>query len=105
MNRPPLAVIVPAFNEARRLTDNLFALLSYLQDYRPAAELIVLTTARLTAARGAEEFSPRIPTSPAGLARRDRAKARRARRMLADQPDREFSDGDTRADCRVCQKS
>lgn len=42
MNHPALAVIVPAFNEARRLTDNLLTLLSYLQTFRPNAELIVV---------------------------------------------------------------
>jgi len=42
MNPPALAVIVPAFNEERRLTDNLLTLLSYLQTFRPNAELIVV---------------------------------------------------------------
>jgi glycosyltransferase involved in cell wall biosynthesis len=42
MNQPALAVIVPAFNEQRRLTDNLLTLLSYLQTFRPNAELIVV---------------------------------------------------------------
>ena len=42
MNPPALAVIVPAFNEERRLTDNLLTLLSYLQTFRPDAELIVV---------------------------------------------------------------
>lgn len=42
MTRPPLSVIVPAFNEARRLQTNLLPLLSYLQNYRPATELIVV---------------------------------------------------------------
>src|SRR6266850_1523086 len=41
MSHLPLAVVVPAFNEARRLTDNLLTLLKYLQTYGPAAELIV----------------------------------------------------------------
>ncbi len=35
MNLPSLAVVVPAFNEAQRLTDNLLTLLGYLQTYRP----------------------------------------------------------------------
>src|SRR5690242_6695396 len=42
MDPPALAVIVPAFNEERRLTDNLLTLLSYLQTFRPNAELIVV---------------------------------------------------------------
>ncbi|CAN5571824.1 glycosyltransferase family 2 protein [soil metagenome] len=42
MDAPPLAIIVPAFNETRRLTDNLLTLLSYLRTYRPGAELIVV---------------------------------------------------------------
>ena len=37
MNQPALAVIVPAFNEARRLTDNLLTLLSYLQSLPPGS--------------------------------------------------------------------
>jgi len=39
---PKLAVIIPAFNESRRLADNLLTLLSYLQTFRPQAELIVV---------------------------------------------------------------
>ena len=39
---PKLAVVVPAFNESRRLTDNLLTLLSYLDTFRPEAELIVV---------------------------------------------------------------
>lgn len=39
---PQLAVIIPAFNEARRLTDNLLTVLSYLETFRPDAELIVV---------------------------------------------------------------
>lgn len=42
MNPPALAVVVPAFNETRRLTDNLLTVLSYLQTFRPEAELIVV---------------------------------------------------------------
>lgn len=42
MKSPALAVIVPAYNEARRLTDNLLTLLSYLETFRPEAELIVV---------------------------------------------------------------
>src|SRR6266404_6235342 len=57
MNRPPLAIVVPAFNEAQRLTDNLLALLQYLQTYRPAAELIVVDDGSTDGtARVAEEF-------------------------------------------------
>ena len=42
MALPQLAVVVPAFNEAQRLTENLLTLLGYLQTYRPKAELIVV---------------------------------------------------------------
>lgn len=42
MNSPALAIIVPAFNESRRLTDNLLTVLSYLETFRPDAELIVV---------------------------------------------------------------
>src|SRR2546423_14697864 len=58
MNRPPLAVVVPAFNEAQRLTDNLLALLGYLRTYRPAAELIVVDDGSTDGtAAVAEDFS------------------------------------------------
>jgi len=39
---PKVAVVVPAFNESRRLADNLLTLLSYLDTFRPEAELIVV---------------------------------------------------------------
>ena len=42
MDAPKLAVIVPAFNESRRLTDNLLTLLAYLETFRSEAELIVV---------------------------------------------------------------
>jgi dolichyl-phosphate beta-glucosyltransferase len=42
MNRLPLALIVPAFNEAHRLNETLPAILKYLQTHRPESELIVV---------------------------------------------------------------
>ena len=42
MKRPPLALIVPAFNEAHRLDETLPAMLSYLRTHRPESELIVV---------------------------------------------------------------
>src|SRR5436190_14995824 len=42
MNRPRLALIVPAFNEAHRLKDTLPAMLEYLRTHRPESELIVV---------------------------------------------------------------
>jgi dolichyl-phosphate beta-glucosyltransferase len=99
MNRPPLAVIVPAFNEARRLSANLFALLSYLQDYRPAAELIVVDDGSSDAtARVAEEFFARHPDVPARVLRfvenRGKGHAVRAGLLAAQAPIALFSDAD-----------
>ncbi|MGI8891419.1 MAG: dolichyl-phosphate beta-glucosyltransferase [Chthoniobacterales bacterium] len=42
MNDPQLTIVIPAFNETRRLTDNLLTVLSYLRTYRPDSELIVV---------------------------------------------------------------
>jgi glycosyltransferase involved in cell wall biosynthesis len=99
MNPPPLAVIVPAFNEARRLTDNLFALLTYLQDYRPAAELIVVDDGSTDGtARVAEEFFARHPNVPARVLRfvanRGKGHAVRAGLLAAQAPIALFSDAD-----------
>ena len=41
MNRPRLALIVPAFNEAHRLKETLPATREYLRIHRPESELIV----------------------------------------------------------------
>ena len=70
MSPPPLAVIVPAFNEARRLTENLLTLLQYLQTYRPAAELIVVDDGSTDGtARVAEEFFAQRPEVMARVVR------------------------------------
>ncbi len=42
METPPLAVVVPAYNEARRLDHTLPTMLQYLQTHRPASELLVV---------------------------------------------------------------
>lgn len=42
MEKPHLALIVPAFNEAHRLDHTLPTMLSYLQSHRPGSELIVV---------------------------------------------------------------
>jgi dolichyl-phosphate beta-glucosyltransferase len=99
MSRPPLAVIVPAFNEARRLTDNLIALLSYLQTYRPAAELIVVDDGSTDGtARVAEEFFARHTDVPARVLRfvenRGKGHAVRAGLLAAAAPLALFSDAD-----------
>lgn len=70
MTAPPLALIVPAFNEARRLADNLSALLSHLQNYRPGAELIVVDDGSADGtAQVAEEFFAAHPDTPARVLR------------------------------------
>ncbi len=99
MPSPPLSVIVPAFNEARRLTNNLRTLLTYLQDYRPAAELIVVDDGSSDeTARVAEEFFGRQPDVPARVLRfeqnRGKGHAVRAGLLAARAPIALFSDAD-----------
>ena len=99
MNHPPLTVIVPAFNEARRLTNNLLALLQYLQTYRPAAELIVVDDGSTDGtARVAEEFFARRPEVMARVLRfaenRGKGHAVRAGLLAAQAPIALFSDAD-----------
>ena len=99
MSLPPLSVIVPALNEARRLTNNLRALLTYLQDFRPAAELIVVDDGSTDGtARVAEEFFARHPEVPARVLRfeqnRGKGHAVRAGLLAAQAPIALFSDAD-----------
>jgi glycosyltransferase involved in cell wall biosynthesis len=99
MNHPPLTVIVPAFNEARRLTNNLLALLRYLQTYRPAAELIVVDDGSTDGtARVAEEFFAQRPDVMARVLRfaenRGKGHAVRAGLLAAQAPIALFSDAD-----------
>jgi glycosyltransferase involved in cell wall biosynthesis len=99
MNHPALAVIVPAFNEARRLTDNLLTLLSYLQTFRPDAELIVVDDGSSDGtAEVAEELFARLPEVTARVLRfpRNRGKghAVRAGLLATEAPIALFSDAD-----------
>jgi glycosyltransferase involved in cell wall biosynthesis len=99
MNHPPLTVIVPAFNEARRLSNNLLALLHYLQTYRPAAELIVVDDGSTDGtARVAEEFFAQRPEVMARVVRfaenRGKGHAVRAGLLAAQAPIALFSDAD-----------
>jgi len=99
MSPPPLAVIVPAFNEARRLTENLLTLLQYLQTYRPAAELIVVDDGSTDGtARVAEEFFAQRPEVMARVVRfaqnRGKGHAVRAGLLAAQAPIALFSDAD-----------
>ncbi|MBA3650763.1 MAG: glycosyltransferase family 2 protein [Chthoniobacterales bacterium] len=99
MSSPPLAIIVPAFNEARRLADNLRTLLTYLEDYRPAAQLIVVDDGSSDGtARVAEEFFAQHPDVPARVLRfvenRGKGHAVRAGLLAAEAPIALFSDAD-----------
>ncbi len=99
MNRPPLALIVPAYNEAQRLGDNLRALLDYLEHYRPAAQLIVVDDGSTDGtAEVAEEFFARHPDVPARVLRiaenRGKGHAVRAGLLAAEAPIALFSDAD-----------
>lgn len=99
MSSPPLTIVVPAFNEARRLTDNLLTLLQYLQTYRPAAELIVVDDGSTDGtARVAEEFFAQRPEVTARVLRfaenRGKGHAVRAGLLAAQGPIALFSDAD-----------
>ena len=99
MNQPPLTIVIPAFNEARRLTDNLLALLQYLQTYRPAAELIVVDDGSSDGTAGvAEEFFAQRPEVTARVLRfaqnRGKGHAVRAGLLAAQAPIALFSDAD-----------
>lgn len=99
MSQPPLSVVVPAFNEARRLTDNLLTLLHYLENYRPAAELIVVDDGSTDGtARVAEEFFAQRPEVTARVLRfaenRGKGHAVRAGLLAAQAPIALFSDAD-----------
>jgi dolichyl-phosphate beta-glucosyltransferase len=99
MNLPPLAVIVPAFNEAQRLTDNLLTLLGYLQSYRTDAELIVVDDGSTDGtAQVAEELFARRPDVAARILRfaenRGKGHAVRAGLLAVQAPIALFSDAD-----------
>jgi glycosyltransferase involved in cell wall biosynthesis len=99
MNLPPLAVVVPAFNEAQRLTDKLLMLLGYLRNYRPKAELIVVDDGSTDGtAQVAEELFARLPDVAARVLRfaenRGKGHAVRAGLLAAQAPIALFSDAD-----------
>ncbi len=99
MKRPPLALIIPAYNEARRLADNLRALLKYLEEYRPTAQLIVVDDGSSDGtARVAEEFFAYHPDVSARVLRfaenRGKGHAVRAGLLAAEAPIALFSDAD-----------
>ncbi len=99
MNRPPLSVVVPAFNEARRLTENLLTLLSYLQSYRPATELIVVDDGSSDGtAQVAEDLFARRPEVAARVLRfaenHGKGHAVRAGLLAAQAPIALFTDAD-----------
>jgi glycosyltransferase involved in cell wall biosynthesis len=99
MKNPELAVIVPAFNEARRLTDNLLTVLSYLHTFRPEAELIVVDDGSTDdTAKVAEELFSRRPDVSARVLRftpnRGKGHAVRAGLLAAKAPIALFSDAD-----------
>jgi glycosyltransferase involved in cell wall biosynthesis len=96
---PKLAVIIPAFNESRRLTDNLLTLLSYLETFRPEAELIVVDDGSTDqTARAAEELFSMRPDVSARVLRFEKnygkGHAVRAGLLATRAPIALFSDAD-----------
>ncbi len=70
METPPLALVVPAFNEAQRLHQTLPAMLAYLQSHRPASELLVVDDGSTDeTARVAEAIFEKHPGMAARLLR------------------------------------
>ncbi len=99
MDRTQISIVVPAFNEARRLTDNLLTLLSYLQTFRPNAELILVDDGSTDrTAEVAEELFARRPEVNARVLRfaqnRGKGHAVRAGLLAAQAPIALFSDAD-----------
>ena len=99
MTPPQFAVVVPSFNEAQRLTENLLTLLGYLQTYRPEAELIVVDDGSNDGtAQVAEELFVRRPDVMARVLRfavnRGKGHAVRAGLLAAQAPIAVFSDAD-----------
>lgn len=99
MDRTQVAIVVPAFNESRRLIDNLLTLLSYLQTFRPNAELIVVDDGSTDGtAEVAEALFTRRPDVDARVLRsaqnRGKGHAVRAGLLAARAPIVLFSDAD-----------
>jgi glycosyltransferase involved in cell wall biosynthesis len=99
MEKPTLAVIVPAFNEAQRLGSTLPIMLQYLRTHRPGSKLIVVDDGSTDAtAEVAERIFAEHPEVQTRLLRspRNRGKGRAVRLGLlsTDAPIALFSDAD-----------
>lgn len=99
METPPLALVVPAFNEARRLDLTLPKMLEYLRTHRPESELIVVDDGSTDeTAQLAEKIFKSHPTVTARLVRspQNRGKGHAVRQGLlaTDAPIALFSDAD-----------
>lgn len=99
METPPLALVVPAFNEARRLDQTLPKMLAYLRTHRPGSELLVVDdgstdeTAQLVQAIFAQhpEVTARLVRSPQN---HGKGHAVRQGLLATDAPIALFSDAD-----------
>lgn len=70
MERPQLAVVVPAYNEAHRLNETLPTMLAYLQAHRSSSELLVVDDGSTDGtAEVAETIFSRNPAVPAQVVR------------------------------------
>jgi dolichyl-phosphate beta-glucosyltransferase len=54
---PDLSIVVPAYNEAKRIVGTLAAITSYLKDHRPSFELIVIADGNDGTLQKAQEFA------------------------------------------------
>src|SRR5262249_4514126 len=55
--RPELSIVVPAFNEAKRIGDTLASMVSYLQANIPSFEIIVVADGNDGTREKAQEFA------------------------------------------------
>jgi glycosyltransferase involved in cell wall biosynthesis len=99
MERPQLAVVVPAFNEAHRLNETLPRVISYLQEHRPQSELVVVDDGSSDGTgEVAEEFFRRNPLVAARVLRwaqnRGKGHAVRTGLLASEAPIAVFTDAD-----------
>ncbi|MBA3961876.1 MAG: glycosyltransferase family 2 protein [Chthoniobacterales bacterium] len=99
MDTPTLAVVVPAYNEARRLDHTLPLMLDYLRTHRPTSELLVVDDGSTDeTAQVAEAIIAQHPGIAARLLRspQNRGKGHAVRQGLlaTDAPIALFSDAD-----------
>jgi len=82
--RPELSIVVPAYNEAKRIVESLLAITSYLEAHRPSFEIIVIADGNDGTREKARDFAAkaRAPIQVGGSPSR-RGKGRGIREGIA----------------------